>query len=53
MGHYIVGTRSKIRNSTNPSEPQPIKVNLVTPVSQADEMVKLKMKQKQLLGILS
>jgi hypothetical protein len=50
MGRYIVGTRSKSRNSTIPSVPQPVKVNLVTPVSQADEMAKSQWKQKQLLG---
>jgi hypothetical protein len=33
MGRYIVGTRSKSRNSTTPSVPPPVKVNLVTPVS--------------------
>jgi hypothetical protein len=50
MGRYIVGTRSKSRNSTTPSVPPPVKVNLVTPVSQADEMAKSQLKQKQLLG---
>jgi hypothetical protein len=49
MGRYIVGTRSKNRNSTTPSVPPPVKVNLVTPVSQADEMAKSQLKQKELL----
>ena len=47
MGRYIVETGSKSKSSTTPV-PQPVKVNLVTPVSQADEMAKSQLKQKQL-----
>ena len=47
---YIMGTRSKSKSSTTPSVPQPVKVNLVAPVSQADEMTKSQLKQKQLLA---
>lgn len=46
-GRYIVGSGSINRvPTTNPTNPQ-VKVNLVTPVAQAIEMVKSEMKRKK------